>query len=137
MHHLDPQDITLHSFAETCFNSSYPVPFVVGFALYMTSPTFASQTYNWMLIFGVPLGILTNQCHKWAHMVHTKPPALVVFLQKSGLIISHEKHHKHHTGDFDTDYCIINGWMNPFLEKIDFWRRAEKFISSVTGLVPR
>jgi len=70
-------------------------------------------------------------------MVHTKPPALVVFLQKSGLIISHEKHHKHHTGDFDTDYCIINGWMNPFLEKIDFWRRAEKFISSVTGLVPR
>lgn len=137
MHHIDPQDITLHSFAETCANSSYPVPFVIGITYYFCSASFISQSLTWMIIFGVPLGILTNQCHKWAHMVHTKPPAVIVFLQKSGLIISHEKHHKHHQGDFDTDYCIINGWMNPILEKIGFWRKAEALITKFTGFKPR
>lgn len=136
-HHLDPQDITLHSFAETCANSSYPAPFVIAIGFLTNSGSFLSQTYNWMIIFGVVLGIMTNQCHKWAHMVHAKPPLVVRFLQKSGLIISHEKHHRHHTGNFDTDYCIINGWMNPILEKIDFWRRAEIAITKLTGYVPR
>jgi hypothetical protein len=56
-------------------------------------------------------------------MVHTQPHPIVRFLQKAGLIISHEKHHKHHQGKFDSDYCIINGLMNPYLEKINFWKR--------------
>lgn len=137
MHHIDPQDIVKHSFVETCANSSYPAPFVIATAYFTNSGTFISQTYNWMIIFGVILGILTNQCHKWAHMVHTKPPAIIVFLQKAGFIISHEKHHKHHQGDFDSDYCIINGWMNPILEKINFWRKAEEIITRLTGSIPR
>lgn len=136
-HHLDPQDIVNHSFAETCANSSYPVPFVIAAAYYTTSGTYLSQTFNWMIIFSIILGILTNQCHKWSHMVGTQPPRIVVFLQKAGLIISHEKHHKHHQGNFDTDYCIINGWMNPLLEKINFWRNLEDLIVKFTGAVPR
>lgn len=70
-------------------------------------------------------------------MVHKKPHKVIQFLQKSGLIISHEKHHVHHTGKFDSDYCIINGWMNPFLQKIDFWRRMEALITKYTGCIPR
>ena len=124
MHHVDPQDITLHSFIETNASSSYPIPFVVAFAFLINSPSFLSQTYNWMVIFASILGILTNEFHKWSHMVHTKPHAIIRFLQQSGLIISHEKHHLHHTGKFDSNYCIINGWMNPFLDKIDFWRKT-------------
>jgi hypothetical protein len=27
--------------------------------------------------------------------------------------------------------------MNPFLEKIDFWRRFEVFITKYTGAIPR
>lgn len=115
MHHVDPQDITLHGFIETNAASSYPMPFVIAFGLMLNSPSFFSQFYNWMIIFGVPLGILTNEFHKWAHLVHTKPHAIIGFLQKSGLIISHEKHHVHHMNEFDTSYCIINGWMNPIL----------------------
>ena len=68
-----------------------------------------------MIIFSLILGILTNEIHKWSHMVHSKPHPVVRFFQQSGLIMSHEVHHKHHTGKFDTEYCIINGWCNPFL----------------------
>lgn len=137
MHHLDPNDITKHSFAETCANSSYPAPFVMALSFYYNTNSFVSQTYNWVIIFAIVFGILTNQCHKWSHMEQIKPNFIVRFLQQSGLIISHQKHHRHHQGDFDTDYCIINGWMNPILEKINFWRRLEALITKYTGYVPR
>ena len=93
--------------------------------------------FSWMIIFGVPVGVLTNECHKWAHMIHSKPHPIVQFLQKAGLIISHEKHHQHHQGNFDSAYCIINGWMNPILDSINFWRGLEYIIFKLTGAVPR
>ena len=110
--------------------------FIIGCIL-MSSGSMSSQMCCWAVIFGVPLGILTNQCHKWAHMVHSKPHKIIRFLQKAGLIISHERHHKHHTGQFDTDYCIVNGWMNPFLDYIGFWKKTENLIVKLTGAVPR
>ena len=99
--------------------------------------TFLSQMCNWVIIFGVPLGVLTNECHKWAHMIHSKPHPIVQFFQKAGFIISHEKHHEHHQGDFDKAYCIINGWMNPILDSMNFWRHLENLIVKLTGAVPR
>ena len=95
------------------------------------------EIYQWMVNFGVISTIMTNEIHKWSHLVHSKPSFIVRFLQKSGMVLSHEHHHKHHQGNFDTSYCIINGWMNPFLEYIDFWRRMEKLITFVTGAQPR
>lgn len=110
--------------------------FIIGCLMYC-SGSFASQTCNWMIIFGVPVGIITNQCHKWAHEVHSRPHPLVSFFQKAGLIISHERHHKHHQGNFDSNYCIINGWMNPILDYINFWRVVENIITKLTGTLPR
>ena len=137
MHHIDPQDITFHSWAETNASTSYPMPFVLLVGFLTTNDSFISQTYNWTMIFGVLLGMFTNECHKWSHMEHHRSNAFVRFLQKSGLIISHAKHHKHHTGDFDTDYCIINGWMNPPLESIGFWKKLESVVTYLTGAIPR
>jgi plasmanylethanolamine desaturase len=137
MHHVDPQDITIHSFMETNAASSYPMPPLLIAGLFLADASFFSQTYCWMIIFGVPIGVLTNECHKWAHMVHSKPHPVVRFLQKAGFIISHEKHHIHHQGDFDKAYCIINGWMNPILDYFHFWKHLEELIVKVTGAVPR
>jgi ubiquitin-conjugating enzyme E2 variant len=46
-------------------------------------------------------------------------------------------HQKHHFRPYDRDYCITTGWLNPLFEKIDYWRRIEDAIQSVTGAVPR
>jgi len=69
-HHIDPHDIVTHSFLETNAASSYPMPFAIAIALMTSNGSFVSQSYNWAIIFGVILGILTNQFHKWAHMEH-------------------------------------------------------------------
>jgi len=60
MHHVDPQDITLHGFIETNAASSYPMPPFILMGLLTASGSFVSQTYNWTIIFGVVLGVLTN-----------------------------------------------------------------------------
>lgn len=60
LHHVDPQDICVHSWMETNAASSYPMPFFITACLMFSSGTFLSQTCNWAIVFGVPLGILTN-----------------------------------------------------------------------------
>jgi ubiquitin-conjugating enzyme E2 variant len=77
----------------------------------------------------------TNQFHKWAHTY--RPPAFIAFLQNRGIILSKENHLIHHRPAFDGYYCITTGWLNPILEKINFWKFLEKIVSAMTGLIPR
>jgi hypothetical protein len=58
-------------------------------------------------------------------------------LQRTGLVLRSQHHNGHHTSPFTANYCIVNGWCNPLLNKIDFWRRTERAVSRVTGLIPR
>ena len=60
MHHVDPQDITKHCFVETNASSCYPMPLFIGIGLMMTPDNTIKQIYEWTIIFGVVLGILTN-----------------------------------------------------------------------------
>jgi hypothetical protein len=74
----------------------------------------------------------TNQFHKWAH--EDEPPALVVALMKAHLILETKHHDVHHTPPFDQYYCITTGWLNPLLDKIQFFKRTEALILAVTGI---
>jgi len=60
MHHVDPQDITTHGFIETNAASCYPMPIFILFGMWLAGPSFIAQFYNWMIIFGVVLGVMTN-----------------------------------------------------------------------------
>jgi hypothetical protein len=77
----------------------------------------------------------TNQIHQWAHL--PQPPKAVYALQRAGFVLRSHHHHGHHTSPFTANYCIVNGWCNPLLNRIDFWRRTERAVSRVTGLIPR
>jgi ubiquitin-conjugating enzyme E2 variant len=90
MHHVDPQDITKHGFIETNASSSYPAPLFIAIGLFLTPDDGIKQTYEWTIIFGVVLAILTNEIHKWSHLVHSKPHPIIRFLQNTRLILSHE-----------------------------------------------
>lgn len=94
---------------------------------------------------------LTNQIHKWSHTYHC--PKFVTLLQDLGLILSKRDHAVHHKTPFDRYvklsfceicihylirlffryYCITNGWLNPWLAAIGFWRRLEEAITLLTG----
>jgi len=67
--------------------------------------------------------VATNQFHKWAHQ--ESPSAFARWLQRKRLVLEPLHHKLHHTQPFDVNYCITNGWLNPLLNKLKFFRRLE------------
>ncbi|CCW71812.1 unnamed protein product [Phytomonas sp. Hart1] len=78
---------------------------------------------------------LTNEIHKWSHQV--RPHRIVRKLASWGIILSPKMHRKHHVDPFDCSYCITTGWMNPVLDRVNFWRHLEMLVIKATGAVPR
>jgi TMEM189-like protein len=63
---------------------------------------------------------ITNEVHKWAHMVEI--PAFVRGLQRTPFFLAPAKHHVHHTAPYDSYYCITSGVLNPALARTHFWQ---------------
>jgi len=78
---------------------------------------------------------ITNQIHKWTHTY--KPSYPVSLAMSLGLILSRKDHAIHHRNPFDKYYCITNGWLNPVLANIGFWRSLEAVVTYTTGAVAR
>ncbi|HSS20162.1 MAG TPA: fatty acid desaturase CarF family protein [Pyrinomonadaceae bacterium] len=126
LHHLYPRDITTHGLVELTGNVCIlAVPLLSG-SLYLLWLLPGSG----LLAFGViclaliaAFTVLTNQFHKWAHQEN--PPRLARLLQRTRLVLEPQHHQQHHTRPFDSNYCITNGWLNPILNRIKFFRRLE------------
>ena len=65
------------------------------------------------------------------------PPAPIVFLQKRRLILEPAHHEIHHTAPYDKYYCITSGVLNELLDKVDFFKRTERLVTRVSGVLPR
>lgn len=131
-HHVDPMAITRHDFVETN-GASALVCLPVLFALELVC-----QEWPWVQNAGYAftLAILfTNQIHKFSHADWV--PSWIELLQAKGIILSREAHQCHHQGTFTASYCITTGWLNPWLNHIRFFRTLERWITRVTGALPR
>jgi len=136
-HHVDPMRITHHDIIEA--NGDNCMAVVPCLAILSFAPI-RSDNYGDLFIvsFMVNLAIwiaLTNQIHKWAHTL--KPSKPIQFLQDCKILLNRRNHQEHHHNPFDRYYCITNGWINPILGSIAFWKRMEILISKSTGAVPR
>ena len=87
----------------------------------------------WWLVFGLSAvlafaiagGLVMNQVHYWQH----KPAkGWIKVLQETGVIQGRKMHNRHHTPPYDGNYCVLTGWLNPFLEKLGFWTGLEKLL---------
>ncbi len=109
-HHVDPAAMTRHDFIETNGASCLAcLPLLVA-ALFLHGNAKAFLVY---LSLGV---LLTNQCHKWAHMA--VPPRAVRLLQRLHLVLKPEAHRRHHTPPYASHYCTASGWLNPVLDAL-------------------
>jgi hypothetical protein len=109
-HHVDPAAMTRHDFVETNGSSCLACVPLLLLALH------ASPGWQAFLVF-LGLGILvTNQCHKWAHL--DRPPRAIRLFQKLNLVLKPEVHRRHHTPPFASHYCTASGWMNPLLDAL-------------------
>ncbi|KAL0477630.1 plasmanylethanolamine desaturase [Acrasis kona] len=146
-HHIDPAAITRHDWIETNGDNALVSiffllpPHIINLLFYGSLPVPGMKLDNFQLftlIFNVTFSLFiafTNQFHKWAHS--PIQPTIVRKMQEYGLILSRQNHLVHHKSPFDCYYCITTGWLNPFLTRIEFWRRFEELISYTTGLLPR
>jgi len=127
-HHGDPKAITRHGFLEingaTCFAS---VPLLGATAIAVPSPARIGLFVIAFLVSSGLFGFATNQFHKWAHA--DSVPAVVRWLQKTGVILSPERHARHHTPPHDGHYCITAGLLSEPIERIRFFRRLEGVIA--------
>ena len=132
-HHVDPKGITRHGLIETNGNNCIATLVVLLPALVIDP---SAGTFNGVLL--VTLASMcffvmgTNQFHKWAH--EDQPPAIVRWLMAARLILEPNHHNIHHTPPFDRYYCITTGWLNPLLDRIQFFARTEALIFWVTGI---
>lgn len=136
-HHSDPQAMLRHGFLELHGNSAIPAIALLGAAqLLRASPTSAaSAALELWLLSLCASGMAANQLHLWAHAPSV--PRLVRWLQRSGVILSPERHALHHDGSFDRSYCVAAGWLNPLLDRADFFGRIERALRALQGVARR
>ncbi len=134
-HHVDQKEITRHGFVETNGNNCLITIPVLGGSFLIPCDVWwgaaAVMAILWLCVgtFG------TNQFHKWAHS--DNPHALIRLAQRVGLILSPEHHAVHHSAPYCKHYCITTGWLNPLLDRVQFYRHAERLITWMTGVQPR
>jgi ubiquitin-conjugating enzyme E2 variant len=135
VHHVNPDDFLRRRFVDT--NGEVAV-IAIPCLLALLSLPLATWWGGPVAVFGVGFcaaGSMTNQIHQWAHM--PAPPAAIRVLQSARVLLGRVEHAAHHDRPYDCHYCITTGWCNRPLDAIDFFRRCERAITLVTGVVPR
>lgn len=132
-HHVYPRDICTHGLVLAIGNScTLAVPLQAGVLYLVLTEDEVSITRAFLLfifnLFAIAM-VATNVLHKWAHAERTN--WLISRLQRSRVFLSPAHHSLHHTRPFDSHYCITNGWLNPLLQKIHFFRSLEWMLSKI------
>ncbi len=88
---------------------------------------------SWQLLLFVAVAINGNEIHKMAHRTRAENGWLVSTLQDWRILQTPHQHGLHHTDPKNTYYCPITNFVNPLLEKIEFWDRLEGYVARRTG----
>jgi ubiquitin-conjugating enzyme E2 variant len=114
-HHVDPEAMTRHDFVETHGASCLASLPVLVATSGMSLDSWNGIVGQSVMVFSALGALLTNQCHKWAHMEEAATPKTVRWAQRHWLILPREHHRLHHTPPYVTHYCMSSGWLNaPF-----------------------
>ncbi len=136
LHHLYPRDICTHNLVTTLGNSCIIAVPALSCSLYLIwlwpDSLWLAPAVVCLSILAVGT-VLTNLFHKWAHQ--ESPSAIVRWLQRARVVLDPTHHEQHHTEPFNRHYCITNGWLNPLLNRIGFFRKIEAALRLI-GIEP-
>jgi ubiquitin-conjugating enzyme E2 variant len=137
-HHRDPLAMTRRRFLDVNSSNCFAVVPLVVIAAWRDAALAADPaalfTHAALVTFA-PAMILTNQCHQWAH--DPRRPMWVRRLQRWRVVLPPETHARHHTAAHGTAYCVTGGWLNPWLDRVDAFGRAERVIRAARLLLVR
>lgn len=133
-HHVTPKGIVAHDYVTVNGNNSIVLAmYMIPISLLFTDPGSPFQFFVLVTSVTFTMGVfMTNQFHKWSHM--DDPPAYIRKMQDWGLILGREHHDVHHTAPYDAYYCITCGWLNPVLNRIQFFETLERIVYRVLGI---
>ena len=113
-HHAEPEAMTRHDFIEVNGASCLGCLPILLVLIFFSLNSFIHS----ILVFFCAGILLTNQCHKWAHMPFEKNAFLIRKLQATGLVLRPSEHAKHHTPPYNSHFCTANGWLNGALNAL-------------------
>lgn len=130
-HHRDPLAITRHDFIEANCDNCFTTLFaLIPTHLFVQAAIGGGATLFSLFVLLFSFGILmTSIAHGWAHQ--ESPPWHARLLQRAGLVISRERHARHHAPPHLSDYCITSGWLNPLLDGVRFFHHLERALAKV------
>jgi ubiquitin-conjugating enzyme E2 variant len=94
-----------------------------------------ARVYAWEPYLVLALLSQSNQIHLWAHS--SRAPRIVQWLQRIGLLQSVAQHAQHHKRPYGSRYCIITSYLNPVLDRINFWRGLDSIFVACGATVQR
>lgn len=92
---------------------------------------------SWQLLLFVAVSINANEIHKMAHRSRAENGWLISQLQDWRILQTPHQHGLHHSDPKNTYYCPVTNYVNPLLERVDFWPRLEALIELRTGVAHR
>jgi len=133
LHHYFPRSMLAFSYLDH-ITYSLPLTFIIIFLLYLSNKSIILK-YPYLLISFGFFCIVSNIFHRFSHMRECENHFIVSFLQKTGILCSHNHHSLHHT-ESDGRYCVITEYNNYVLDSINFWRILEHIIYLFTNIKP-
>ncbi len=135
IHHVNPHDFLRREFFDVNGDVAMICAALLAAVFWIPLDSGWGRAWAVFVVSFIIVALPTNQVHQWAHM--RRPPAWVRWLQERRVILDRHEHALHHRAPYATHYCIATGWWNGLLAHVDFFRRAERAVTLLTGLTPR
>ena len=139
-HHIYPQRIFKFPFYHDAGVLSWIVFVLTAPFLLPTSlGLLGAGSVLWATLAGTVLFsllvVFMLEFHKVGHRSKVGPATRLG--QRLGFLLAHEHHVKHHIGNHDVNYCLINGFADKTLGRLGIFRGLERLIYWLTGAVPQ
>lgn len=123
-HHKDPRGMLKDSYWQKTGAS-----FIVGIIL--ISVFYLAGWHSWRMVLCILMCTQGNEIHAMGHRSDKENGKLIVGLQNIGVIQTRRTHGWHHKAPYDTNFCVMTEFLNPVLNKINFFSRLEFLIEKV------
>jgi plasmanylethanolamine desaturase len=125
-HHQKPRAFVARSYLKSSWDL-----LLLAFAVAVSA--WVCGRLTWQVAVFCVVAANANQIHKWAHRAPHENGAVITLLQRLKLLQTQKHHGKHHQGAKDSYYCSVTNFLNPILEELEFWKRAEQLVEKLTG----
>lgn len=120
LHHIKPLFFLQNNFMQRTRASIIAAGLLGAIWWYVAGPS--------VVLFTTVIGLsLATEVHRLTHAPKLAGPVLSV-LQEIGIIQSVKGHALHHRPPQNRNFCALTDWLNPALEAMDVWNRAERLL---------